>query len=126
MHRTASQACFLATLLALAACAAPPADGRWVGTITPEPGSAPAPGCRGTGRSVLTVHGTQATFLPDESSVVLSGDATPDGHVRASRTSLGADKKPYVMLFEGQVTGTTLTGTYAAPRCRAKVDMKPL
>ena len=116
--------CALATLLALAACAATPAEGRWTGTITPEPGSAPAPGCRAAARSVLTVRGTVATFVPDETTIILSGEATPDGHVRTSRTTTGADKKPYVLVFEGQVTGNTLTGTYAAPRCRAQVDLK--
>lgn len=117
-------AAFLATGL-LAACAGGAAEGRWVGQVRPEAGSLAAPGCHGESRGTLTVRGDKALFTPDDGTAVLTGTADPDGRVRASFSRLGADRKPYVLRFEGSTANGELTGTYAAPGCRAAVTLRP-
>lgn len=115
----------LAVLGLLAACAGGAAQGRWVGVIRPEPGSLPAPGCRGESRGTLTVNGDKVLFTPGDGTAVLTGTVDGDGRMRASLSRTGADRKPYVLRFEGAVAGGEATGTYAAPGCRAAVALRP-
>jgi hypothetical protein len=109
-------------VLLLSGCGSP-ATGRWVGSVTPEPGSQPAPGCHGPGRGVLTVRGQDAVFTPDDGVAVLTGTAR-DTTIRTTSVGVAADKQPLRLLFEGRIEGDQLTGTYAAPRCRARVMLR--
>lgn len=121
-------AAMLAGVVGGCASAGGAADGRWMGTLSPEPGSVSAPpGCRGGSRGVLTVRGNRALFTPDDGTAVLAGEAEADGRIRAVLSRLGADRKPYVLRFEGRLAagGGEIAGTYAAPGCRAAVTLRP-
>jgi len=112
----------LAPLLLLAACGAPaPAtDGRWFGTMQPDPATA---GCQ-PGRASLVVMRNAVLFTPDEATRTLEGIAAPDGAITAGRTTTGADKKPYVTRLAARLADGAITGTYATPRCRYAITLK--
>lgn len=98
----------LAASFALAACASG-TTGSWTGRVgDPCPGTA-----------LLSVGRGQAVFVRDDSAQVLRGTATPGGQVAARVETQGADKKPFVQTFTGQVQGDSATGTYTSPRCTA-------
>lgn len=108
----------LPVFLAFAACATGP-GGRWVGPVTPE---APSAACQ-PGRGVLTARDGKALFAPNEGTVVLEGTLASDGTVRAERNAPGADKKPFLQVFEGRLEGDRVTGTLSTPRCRHRVEL---
>lgn len=108
-------------LILLTACGVSAAsDGRWLGTMTPDPAT---PGCE-TGRaSLVATHGT-VLFTPNEGTLMLQGAAAPDGLVTAVRTTTGADKKPYALRLAARLDGDRITGTYATPRCSYAVTLR--
>ena len=112
----------LALGLVLAGCAG--ADGRFTGTMTTEQGLC-GPGFDESGKaaSVLILQGEDAQFAPTQGVLVMRGKVTAAGHVVASTSSAGADRKPFPMVFEGDRTGDRVQGRFASPRCRAAVAL---
>ena len=110
-------------LLGLAGCGA--GDVRYVGPVTTDQGACGL-GFDGQGHAeaTLLVRGAQASFLPTSGVQVLSGRVTGAGHVVAGSSEPGADRKPFVQAFEGDVAGQHVTGKFATPRCRASVAME--
>lgn len=111
----------LILLLVLAACAGPTAstDGEWFGDMTPDQ---TAPSCP-PGRASLVSRRAAALFTPDEGTQTLNGTVTPEGMVTATRSTTGADKKPYTVTFTAHMENDSITGTYASPRCRYTVRL---
>ena len=107
-------ACGLA-LLALAGCG--PGDQRYVGPVTTDQGA-----CglgfddQGRAEATLLVRGDQARFLPTSGTQTLAGHVDAAGHVMAGSTLPGADRKPFVQVFEGEVKAGHVTGKFATPR----------
>ncbi len=111
----------LIPLLLLASCGPPAgsADGRWFGTMTPDPA---APGCT-SGRASLVATRSAVLFTPNEGTRTLEGTVAPDGAVAAERMTTGADKKPYVTRLAARLTDGAITGTYTTPRCSYAVRL---
>ncbi len=111
----------LTLLLLLAGCASPPAstDGQWFGDMMPDQA---APNCS-PGRASLVLRGDAALFTPNEGTQTLTGTITPEGMVTATRSTLAADKKPYIVTLAAHVQGGLISGTYATPRCRYTVKL---
>ena len=111
--------------LLLAGCGAP-RDGRYVGRLVGEP---PSP-CAES-RAVLLVRAGAVKFVPDEGTIVLEGKLTPDGKIAAAaerpgvRTDPSGKRQPFRLGFEGSLVGEHVTGTYATPRCRGRVELDP-
>jgi len=110
-------------LLALAGCALGGPDGRYAGPVDVEQGMCgPAAGGQHMVGS-LQIRGEEAIFAPDQGVLLLRGQIDKSGHVTASTTTPGADHKPFLMVFEGDVRGKHVEGRYATPRCRATVRL---
>jgi len=107
----------LAALLLTASCAQMH-DETFTGTVTPLAGVCDAPT-----RAILTIRHSTVQFTP--SGVLnLSGAIDPSGHISASLSLSGADRKGYKLSFAGERHGDVITGIYATPRCRASVTLR--
>jgi hypothetical protein len=109
-------------IAALAGCG--PLQQRYAGPITVTQGDCGTAFHSGTTAADLSVRGKEALFAPNEGVVVLSGNVNDAGHVATQSNAPGADKKPFLQVFEGDVHGDHVTGVFATPRCRATVDLK--
>ncbi len=110
-------------LLTLAACAGGP-DGRYFGKMATQTGICGLSATPdGQIDASLTIRGGDVRFVPEQGVVVLPGRIDAAGHVIASDSQPGADRKSFVMVFEGDLHGDTITGRYATPRCRATVTL---
>ncbi len=99
-------------------------DGRYVGTVSAEQGSCGAEfDGQGKATATLLLRGTEAKFAPSDGVVVLDGHINGAGHVIAQNSAAGVDHKPFLQVFEGERTGTRVTGQFASPRCRAAVEL---
>ena len=73
--------------------------------------------------SSLSIRSDAVVFAPETGVISLPGHVGKDGHIVAGQTLSGADHKAFAMVFEGDLKGDTVTGTYATPRCRAAVSL---
>jgi hypothetical protein len=118
-------ALYACALLAVSACASgspdpSDRDGRYIGTLSTQSGICGlSVSPDGKFEGVLTVRGGEVLFAPEEGVVVLPGRIDAAGHVTAAESPIGADHKPFTMVFEGDLHGNKVTGRYATPRCRA-------
>lgn len=112
----------LAFLLLLAACASPTAstDGEWFGEMTPDHAG---PNCPLSRASLVSKHAS-VLFTPNEGKQTLTGVVTPEGPVTASRSTTGADKKPYTATLAAKVEDSSITGTYRTLRCQYAVRLR--
>lgn len=102
----------------LAGCSAPAArEVRYVGDVTPE--SACGVATHGT----LTTAKGRFTFAPSDGVLLLTGDVREGGALAATLTTTGADRKPYVMRFEGTLAVDQVRGRYMTPRCAFTVTL---
>ena len=117
-----NRSALLLTLLAMAACGAPPTTpgGRYLGTATPF---AASPLCRASKAEAQIKDGT-LILAPDEGTWILEGLLNTDGTVSADKTQQGANKQPWVTTFEGHWTPTSITGTYKTPRCTFTIGLE--
>ncbi len=105
-----------------AGCAEP--DGtRFVGMVTTSQGSCGLGFVDGKATATLMVRGADVAFAPSDGVTVLPGHVTGE-HVVAGSSSVGADKKPFVQVFEGDRKGDEVSGVFATPRCRAAVALR--
>ena len=109
-------------LLMLSGCGA--GDERFTGTVTTERGQC-GPGFDDQGKATATlmVRGKKVEFAPSNGVVLLNGNVDDAGHVRAGDSAPGADKKPFMQVFEGDRKGDEVVGRFATPRCRATVAL---
>ena len=109
-------------LLALSGCGS--GDARYVGPVVTNEGACGL-GFDGAGNAsaTLIVRKDEASFYPSSGSQSLLGHMSAAGHVLTSSTAAGADRKPFVQVFEGDVAGDRVVGKFATPRCRAAVEM---
>jgi hypothetical protein len=110
-------------LAVLAGCASLARNGRYAGPVAADEGNCGpvAGGTHLTGS--LQIKGDAVLFAPDSGVLVLPGHIDAAGHVTASMTMPGADHKPFMMVFEGDLHGDQIEGRYATPRCRATVRL---
>lgn len=101
---------------ALTGCAS---DTSYAGKLAPLAGA-----CDITNRATLQRHGNVVQFTPQDGVLTLDGTITSAGQITAAQQTLGMDRKPYRLSFEGQLTGSTVTGTYVTPRCRYQVALQ--
>ena len=110
-------------LSVLAGCAGDTRDRRYAGTVDAVEGVCGlVPG--GTHLlGSLQIRGDSVQFAPDSGVLILPGHIDAAGHVTASATMPGADHKPFLLAFEGDLHGDLVEGRYATPRCRAAVRL---
>ena len=107
----------------LAGCGAV-SDARFSGSVTATEGVCGLGfDAAGRARATLVTRGDDVRFAPSDGVIVLSGKMNAAGHVVVGSTAAGADKKPFAQVFEGDLAGDYVSGVYATPRCRAKVDL---
>ncbi len=109
-------------LVLLSGCAG--GGDRFAGTLTTDQGAC-GPGFDSAGKatSSLVIRAGKVQFAPSDGVLVLDGQENTAGHVTASSNAIGADRKPFPQVFEGDRTGDRITGKFATPRCRASVVM---
>lgn len=121
LNRTAIMAGL--ALADIAACGSA-GDGRYVGVASTEQGS-----CglgfdeAGKAASTLLIRGNEVKFAPSDGVVVLEGRVDHGGHVLAQGTTIGADHKLFLQVFEGDQHGSQIKGQFASPRCRVSVEL---
>ena len=71
----------------------------------------------------LNQRGDDVEFIPNNGVVILEGHIDRAGHILAQSNMPGADHKPFVQVFDGQLAGDHVTGEFATPRCRATVSL---
>ena len=105
-----------ATLLLVSACASQQVI--YSGYLQPIAGV-----CDPAARAELTRRGKAVLFVPNSGTITLIGHQ--DGAViTASTTLVGADKKPYRLILNGQSHDQAIQGIYETPRCRYKVSLR--
>ena len=107
----------------LTACGAA-GDGRYVGVASTEQGLC-GQGFDEAGKatSTLLIRGSEVKFAPSDGVVVLEGRVDNSGHVLAQGITAGADRKPFLQVFEGDRSGSHIKGQFASPRCRMSVEL---
>ena len=105
-------------LLSISACAS--REVTYIGDLRPLAGV-----CDPPARAELTRKGKAILFLPNSGTIVLSG--LQDGAIiTATKTMVGADKKPYKQVFNGHLQDQAIQGTYETARCRYTVLLHPI
>ncbi len=98
--------------LSLVACTGIEETRVFAGPQTPQAGT-----CEPATRATLTRRGMHVVVTPGDGTVTLDGQIEASAIV-AKAMLTGADKKPYPLIFTGQLHGTTIDGTLATQRCR--------
>ena len=113
---------WVVAILGLSGCGS--GDARYVGPMVTDQGSCGLGfDAAGHAAATLIVRKDEASFFPSSGTQSLLGHVDPAGHVRTGSSAAGADRKPFVQAFEGDVVGDKVTGKFATPRCRASVEM---
>jgi hypothetical protein len=108
----------LLLLIPLTACTGIQETQVYAGPQTPLAGT-----CDPTSRATLTRRGQEIVVAPNDGTITLEGQIT--GQTLTAKTTLtGVDKKPYPLVFAGQLTGTTINATLSTPRCRYALALK--
>jgi hypothetical protein len=99
-------------------------EGRWVGEVTPE-----GPGCGAATKGTMNIGPTRFGFDPFQSTVVITGDVAPDGHMKGTMVRAGAEKQVSSISFQGQAKdGTaeteTIIGELASGSCHWSVLLR--
>ncbi len=84
---------------------------------------APDGACGTASQGTLSVRGNEFVFLPSDGVILIRGTVGADGAVAGTFTTTGADHKPYVMSFSGNIGGDHVTGRYVTPRCAFSVSL---
>ncbi len=101
----------------LACCGAPASqEARYTGTVVPETACGPA------SHGTLTTSKGRFNFAPDDGVLLLAGDVGAGGALSATLATQGADRKGYIMRFEGQMDPEHVHGRYTTPRCTFTVS----
>jgi hypothetical protein len=109
-------------LVVLSGCGG--SDGRYVGTVSTEQGACGVGfDAQGKATATLMLHDGDAKFAPSGGVLVLDGHVDSTGHVLVGSSAPGADRKPFVQVFEATRDGERVVGKFATPRCRATVEL---
>lgn len=73
-------------------------------------------------RATLTRRGDAVTVTPANGTLSLAGVITGT-QISANTMLAGADKKPYPIAFNGQLTGSRIEGVLTTPRCRYSLSL---
>lgn len=103
--------------LILAGCSGAGRTVVYAGPATPLAGA-----CDPPAQAALTVRGEAIIFVPDSGTLELRG-LRNGMRFTADLNLVGADKKPYKLVFSGNLQGRVLRGTYITPRCRYSVAL---
>jgi hypothetical protein len=94
-------------------------QGRWVGAVTPAETT-----CGPTTEGLMTIGAHGFAFDPFQSTAVLSGDVSDDGHLSGKLVRQGPDRRDLSLAFDGAATGHgAINGTLQSGRCRWKVTL---
>ncbi len=111
-------------LAGLAGCA-PGRSASYVGVLADQQGyCGAAENSHGITPATLSIRGHTVQFEPESGVINLDGQIDSAGHVLAESNTPGADHKPFLQVFEGDLAGNSVTGRFATPRCRATVTLK--
>ena len=111
-------------LAALSSCALG-RSANYVGALANQQGyCGTAEDSHGITSATLSIRGRSVQFEPESGVISLNGQIDSAGHVLAQSNMPGADHKPFLQVFEGNLTGHLVTGRFATPRCRATVTLK--
>ena len=114
----------VAIMILLAGCSGEQ-NARYVGTATTTQGACGLGfDADGTAHATLMVRGADVQLVPSDGVWVLPGHLDGGGHVVAGNSATGADKKPFMQVFEGDRKGEAVQGVFATPRCRATVALR--
>lgn len=80
-----------------------------------------ATGCGEKQDGALTLGRHHFAYAPSGGVIVIEGTVDKSGKLAGSYKGAGADNKPYVESFEGQLSGDTISGTLTKPGCQAVV-----
>jgi hypothetical protein len=89
----------------------------YVGTVTPDGA------CGQQSHATLSTAKGRFTFAPEDGVLLLRGDVGAAGALSATLATTGADRKPYVMRFDGTLDPQHVTGKYVTPRCSFTVNL---
>jgi hypothetical protein len=104
-------------LIPLAACSMLPDTLNYAGPLRPISGT-----CDPPSQATLTQRRTAIIFTPASGTLELRGQAQGQS-LTAALTLTDPNKHPYALIFEGTLTGATISGTYTTPRCRYAVSL---
>lgn len=93
---------------------------NFIGTLQPETGY-----CDPASQAELSIEGSGILFAPSSGTILLRGQKSGE-NLTAATTLPGADKMPYALSFRGVLSGKTISGTYATPRCRYIVKLQAI
>lgn len=80
-----------------------------------------ATGCGEKQDGALTLGSHHFAYAPNQGAIVIEGAVDKSGKLSGSYKAIGADHKPYVQSFQGQLAGDTISGTLTKPGCQAVV-----
>ena len=98
-------------------------QGRWVGQVAPEDKSCGAPT-----QGLMSIGEKGFGFDPFQSTTVIQGTVSKDGHLSGDLTRQGGDHQTLSVSFVGQAGGTgsdaeAIEGTVVSGRCHWKVTL---
>jgi hypothetical protein len=94
-------------------------QGRWAGAVTPAEGT-----CGPATEGLMTIGPRGFAFDPFQSTAVISGDVTDDGHLSGKLVRQGPDRRDLAIAFDGMATARdAIDGTLQSGRCRWRVTL---
>ena len=94
-------------------------QGRWVGEVTPAEAT-----CGSATEGLMTIGPQGFAFDPFQSTTVLNGNVTVDGHLAGRLVRQGPDHRDLSIAFNGVTTARdAIGGTLQSGRCHWKVTL---
>ena len=95
-------------------------QGRWAGPVVPE-----AANCGPPAQGLMSIGKKGFAFDPFQGTTVITGDATPDGHLKGRLERQNSDRLDLSITFEGVgPTPDVINGTLQSGRCRWTVTLR--
>ena len=95
-------------------------QGRWVGPVVPG-----ATGCGSTTQGLMTIAEHGFGLDPFQSTAVINGTISNDGHLAGKLVRQGADRQTIAISFDGTATSPgMITGTLQSGRCHWTVKLR--
>lgn len=94
-------------------------EGRWVGAVAPVD-----PACGPPSRGLMSIGSQGFGFDPFQSTTVINGRISDDGHLTGSFSRQGAQHQDLSIAFDGKVSGSDLIdGTLRSGHCHWSVTL---
>jgi hypothetical protein len=95
-------------------------QGRWVGSVVPT-----EPTCGPPTQGLMTIGKKGFGLDPFQSTAVIHGEVSDDGHLHGSLIRQGADHQDLSIGFEGMAAGSdAISGTLQSGRCHWRVTLR--